>query len=179
MIQKHNTALLVIDVQEKLFPVMHDKQTLLEKVRRIIQGVQILDMPVILTEQYPKGLGTTVDELIQVLDTYSPIEKKVFGCCADAGFVEVLEQTKGDNILVSGIEAHVCVYQTVVQLLERGYHVEVVADAVDSRFPLDKRTALQKVRDLGGLLTTVEMVLFELQQIAQGEQFKALSRLIK
>lgn len=179
MIQKQDTVLLVIDVQEKLVNVMHDRESLVNKLDRLIRGSRILQLPVLLTEQYPRGLGPTIPEIAELLDPCVPIEKREFSCCDNAGFGNALEQTGRNTILVSGIEAHVCVYQTVAQLLDQGYQVEVVADAVDSRFSMDKQIALQKMRDLGARLTTVEMTLFELQQVARGDTFKALSKLIK
>lgn len=179
MIRKQHTALLVVDVQEKLVNVMHERESLVDKLDRLIRGVRVLQLPVLLTEQYPRGLGPTIAELGEILDPYSPIEKREFSCCDNVEFVAALEQTGRNTILVSGIEAHVCVYQTVARLLDRGYQVEVVADAVDSRFPMDKQIALQKMRDLGARLTTVEMTLLELQQVARGDEFKAISRLIK
>ncbi len=179
MIHRNDTALLVIDIQDKLARVMHDQETLLDKVPRLIQGAQIIGLPIIVTEQYPKGLGTTVQEIVAVLESYDPLEKRVFGCCDDTGFVEMLEQSDCKNILVCGIETHVCIYQTVSQLLDGHYHVEVVADAVDSRTPFDKKIGLERMQNQGACLTTVEMALFELQQVAQGAQFKAISNLVK
>ncbi len=179
MLHRNDTALLVIDIQDKLVRVMHDEAALLDKASRLIQGAQIIGLPILVTEQYPRGLGTTVKEIVGVLESYNPLEKRVFGCCDDTGFVEQLEQAECKNLLVCGIETHVCVYQTVSQLLENQYHVEVVADAVDSRTPFDKHIGLERMQTQGAFLSTAEMALFELQQVAQGEQFKAISSVIK
>ncbi len=179
MLRRDNTVILVIDMQKKLLNVMPNKDWVIERVQRLIKGGQILELPIIVTEQYKKGLGSTDDALVESLKVYEPIEKRVFSCCNDNRFMEVLDSFGCSNILVSGIESHVCVYQTVAQLIESGYHVEVVSDATDSRSPMDKEVSLQKMRDIGATVTTVEMCLFELQQIASGDTFKAISNLIK
>jgi len=179
MLPRDNTAFVVIDVQENLLNVMHEKAHLLDRLQRLIRGMQVLEIPTILTEQYPKGLGYTVNAVKNLLPKAEPIEKRVFGCCDEQKFVSVLKSTECTNVVVAGIEAHVCVYQTVRQLLDLGYSVEVVTDGVDSRNPDDKKVALEKLRSEGARLTTVEMVLFELQRIAEGESFKAISGIIK
>lgn len=179
MLRQNDTTFVVIDVQEKIADVMHQKDILLDKLQRLIRGMQTLEIPIILTEQYPKGLGHTVNAVKNLLPKMDPLEKRVFSCCDDTDFVSEIQSTGSRNIVVSGIEAHVCVYQTVRQLLDLGYEVEVVADAVDSRNSYDKEIALEKMQSCGARLTTVEMVLFELQGIAEGKQFKAISEIIK
>lgn len=179
MLFKESTVFLIIDVQEKITKVMGNKQQLLDKLHRLIRGMQILEIPTLVTEQYPKGLGPTIEMITQLLPDVSPMEKQVFNCCDDPTFMKTLDATGCKNVIVSGIETHVCVYQTVSHLLDANYHVEVVADAVDSRHPLDKEVGLKKMQSGGAELTTVEMVLFELQRIAQGDQFKQISQVIK
>ncbi|MCF7805534.1 MAG: hydrolase [Candidatus Marinimicrobia bacterium] len=179
MLDRENTALVLIDVQDKLFRVMHDKDQLLDKLQRLVRGMQILEVPIILTEQYPRGLGHTVNGLANLIPDITPLEKRVFSCCDDQGFTEMLEESGRTDIVACGIEAHVCVYQTVAQLCEREYTVEVVADGITSRTPYDKEIGLRKMEQLGAGLTTVEMVLFELQRVAKGEKFKQISQVIK
>ncbi len=179
MFSADSAALLIIDIQERLFRVMHDREALQEKAVTLIQGAQLLDLPVILTEQYPKGLGQTIPAITQVLNTYEPVEKQTFSCCNNRDFLQALEKSGAEQVLVAGIETHVCIHQTVSQLLERDYHVEVVADAVTSRFPLDREIALQRMRDDGARLTTVEMALFSMLQSAGNPRFKEISKLVK
>jgi len=179
MLTCDNTALVIIDVQERITNVMHDKEFLLENLERLIQGAQVLDIPILLTEQYPKGLGTTVNAVRNVLEQYDPIEKIAFSCCNDDHFMSALEKLGRKNLLISGIETHVCVYQTVMQLLAQDYHVEIVSDAVSSRQQYNKELALNKLRDYGADITSVEMALFELQEIASGDRFKKISNIVK
>jgi len=179
MLSADNTALLIIDIQEKLFRVMHNQEALQEKAITIIQGAQMLDLPVLLTEQYPKGLGQTIPEITQVLHTYEPIEKQTFSCCNNQDFLQALKQSGASQILVTGIETHVCIYQTVSQLLERDYHVEIVADAVTSRFPGDREIALERMQRDGARMTSVEMALFAMLQSAGDPRFKEISKLVK
>lgn len=179
MLTRDNTALVVIDVQEKITNVMHEKAFLLENLKRLIQGAQVLDIPLLVTEQYPKGLGATVNAIRNVLEDYNPIEKIAFSCCDDDNFMSTLENSDRKNLLIAGIETHVCVYQTVMQLLEQQYHIEIVADAVSSRQLYNKELALNKLRDYGADISSVEMALFELQEIASGDRFKKISHIIK
>ena len=179
MLTRDNTALVVIDVQEKITEVMHDKNRLLSSLQRLIRGANVLEIPVILTEQYPQGLGATVPEVREVLESYEPIEKMAFSCCNVDSFMTAVEKTGRKNILVSGIEAHVCVYQTVMQFLQSDFHIEVVADAVSSRAEHNIETALIKMRDYGADVTTVEMALFELLEVAGSDRFKQVSRIVK
>jgi len=179
MLTRDNTALVIIDVQEKIANVMHDKGFLLDNLGRLIQGAQVLDIPILLTEQYPKGLGSTVSAIRNVLEDYDPIEKIAFSCCNDDHFMTALEKLDRKNLLIAGIETHVCVYQTVMPLLEQQYHIEIVSDAVSSRKLYNKELALNKLRDYGADITSVEMALFELQEIASGDRFKKISHIIK
>lgn len=179
MLKSEDTALVVIDVQEGLLPVMHKQEKLITKLTQLIRGANELEIPVILTEQYPKGLGVTVPELREVLQGYSPIEKVAFSCCNVDPFMEAIGQTGRKNILICGIEAHVCVYQTVMQFLESDYHIEVVADGISSREPQNKEIALNKMGDYGADVTSVEMVLFELLGKAGSERFKQISKIVK
>jgi nicotinamidase-related amidase len=172
-------ALVVIDIQERLFPVMHEKEELLRHVVKLIKGAQVLEIPIILTEQYPRGLGPTLPEIRELLPDVRPIEKVVFNCCEEAAFCRALETLKRKQVLISGIEAHICVCQTAVALKRAGYEVQVVADGVSSRKNEDKLVALFKMGAAGINITTMEMALFELLKVARGDKFKQISNIVK
>jgi nicotinamidase-related amidase len=172
-----DTALLVVDVQEKLVPAIAGHQRVVWNVRRLIDGAKLLGLPVVATEQYPKGLGPTVPELAGRIGA-AP-SKLTFSC---GGCPELFEELDGrgiHKILVCGIEAHVCVQQTVLDLLAAGWRVYVAADAVGSRFDLDFQTALRRMDSSGVTLTTTESALFEWCETAGTPQFKEISRLAK
>jgi nicotinamidase-related amidase len=172
-------ALLVIDIQERLFPVMHDKEKLLHNIIKLIRGAQVLEIPIVLTEQYPKGLGLTLPEIKELLPNVKPIEKVSFNCCDEAAFCQALEALKRKQVLISGIEAHICVYQTAMALTRAGYQVHVVGDCVSSRKNEDKLVALYKMGAAGISPTTMEMALFELLKVAKGDKFKQISNIVK
>jgi len=174
-----NTVLLLIDFQEKLFPVMHDKEKLLRNVVKLIKGIQVLEIPIILTEQYPKGLGPTIPEIKELIPNVKPVEKVCFNCCDESSFGEALGILKRKQVLIAGIEAHICVYQTAMALARAGYEVQVVGDGVASRDPENKLVALFKMGAAGISPTTTEMALFELLKIAKGDKFKQISAIVK
>jgi nicotinamidase-related amidase len=179
MLEIDNTVLLVIDVQEKLLPVMHEKEKLVGNMQNLIHGMQVLEIPIILTEQYPRGLGKTVTEISELLTGVAPLAKTSFSCYGDAEFKNRLDACSRKQILVCGIECHVCVYQTAMDLKQAGYEVQVVADAVSSRTAENRETGLNLMRQMGITVTSSETVLFELLKIAEGEKFKAISRIFK
>ena len=174
-----NTIVVAIDFQERLFPVMHDKERLLKNVLKLIKGTQALQLPVILTEQYPKGLGLTLPEIKGLLPDTQPIEKTCFSCCDEENFRRALEASKRRQVLICGIEAHICVYQTAMALLRTGYEVQVVADCVSSRDPENRMVSLFKMGSAGASPTTVETALFELLKVGRGDTFKQISDIVK
>ncbi len=174
-----NTLLLLIDFQEKLFPVMHDKEKLLKNVIKLIKGAKVLEIPIILTEQYPKGLGLTIAEIKELIPEIKPVEKVCFSCTDEASFNKALEPFKRKQVLIAGIEAHICVYQTATALARAGYEVQVVGDGVASREAENKLAALFKMGAAGISPTTTEMALFELLKVAQGDKFKQISSIVK
>ncbi len=178
MLDTNGAALIVIDIQEKLAAVMHEKDRLILNARRIVQGAQALGLPIVATEQYPKGLGQTVPEVAELLES-APVEKTAFSCCGEPAFVEAIEALGRKQLLLCGIETHVCVYQTACDLVERGYEVEVVADAVSSRTVANKLIGLDRMKEAGAKLTSVEMALFELLRVARGDAFKTIAKLVK
>lgn len=177
MMSAGDTGLLVVDIQEKLVPSILDHRRMLWNVRRLIDGAQILGMAVAGTEQYPKGLGGTVPELAERLGDVP--SKLVFSCGGCAAIFEEFQRRGVFKILVCGIEAHVCVQQTVLDLLSLGWKVFVAVDAVGSRREIDYRTALGRMEASGAVLTTTEAALFEWCEIAGTPQFKEISRLVR
>jgi len=174
-----NTVLLLIDFQERLFPVMHDKEKLLNNVIKLIRGAQVLEIPIIITEQYPKGLGPTIPEIKSLLPDIKPVEKTCFSCSDEPVFSEALESLKRKQVIIAGIEAHICVYQTAAALARAGYQAEVAGDCVSSRDPGNKLAALCKLGAGGVSATTTEMALFELLKEAKGDKFKQISAMVK
>jgi len=179
LLSPENTVLVAIDFQERLFPVMYEKEKLLRQVVKLIQGAKVLEVPVILTEQYPKGLGPTIPEVAELLPEVKPIEKTCFSCCDAESFRDALETTGRKQVLICGIEAHICVYQTAVALKLAGYEVQVVSDCISSRDPENKMVSLFKLGSAEINPTTMEMALFELLKVASGDTFKQISNIVK
>ncbi|MEX2213203.1 MAG: hydrolase [Phycisphaeraceae bacterium] len=173
------SALLVVDVQEKLVPAMAGGEELVESVGRLIDGANLLEVPVLATEQYPRGLGPTVPAIAARLAGAACVEEKLkFSACIEPVRAKLLEK-RVHSVIVCGIEAHVCVLQTCLDLIEAGYVTAFVTDAITSRSAIDRETAVQRLIQAGAVPVTVESVLFELQHEAGSERFKALSRLVK
>jgi len=170
---------LVVDIQERLFPVMHERDEFLARVLILLEGLKLLGIPVLLSEQYPKGLGPTLQKVLDVLESEKRVEKISFSCCGEPDFLSQLNQSDRKQVIICGIEAHVCVLQTVVDLVEMGYTPLVVADCISSRNPEDKKVAVERMRSEGALITTSESLLFELTRVAGTPQFKQISRLVK
>ncbi len=179
MLDRQQAILVVVDVQGKLAQLMHEKQTLFANLKSIIRGIRALDIPVLWAEQNPRGLGPTVAEIAAELEGMEPIAKMSFSCWQNETFAKALAAAGRNQVLIAGIEAHICVYQTAQDLTAAGYEVQVVADAVSSRKPESKALALQKLRDAGISITSVEMTLFELLKVAEGETFKHILEIVK
>ncbi len=178
LMSRHDTAVLVVDVQERLIPLIPGYRRLVWNIRRLLDGAEKLGLPALATEQYPRGLGHTVAELAARLPT--PIaEKSCFSCRECGELFAGLTERGIDKILVTGIEAHVCVQQTVHDLLAQGFRVYVAVDAVGSRFALDKEIALRRLENIGATLTTTEAALFEWCEFSGTPEFKAMSNLVK
>ena len=179
MLKIDDTALVIIDVQGKLAKIMHQSKEVVKNIETLIQGAKLLDIPVLWLEQYPKGLGPTTADVKQHLSDQEPIAKVTFSACQTDEFKEQLERIDKKKLLITGIEAHICVYQTVSNLLTIGHDVEVVIDCVSSRTLADKDIGIEKMKLLGASVTSVEMALFELMQTAKHPKFKEISNLIK
>ncbi|MEZ4575498.1 MAG: isochorismatase family protein [Vampirovibrionales bacterium] len=182
LIQAHEALLLVIDMQDRFIPVLHDVERVLTRQKQLIEGCNLLNVPVLVSEHYPKGLGSTDQGLLDVLERQKPpavVEKTHFGCCGEPGFMDTLKGFDRTQVLVCGIEAHVCVNQTVIGLLAAGYEVFLVEDAITARNPAHTELAIGKLTALGAVPCNVEMALFELMVEAKHPQFKAVQALIK
>lgn len=180
-IQRENCQAMIIDVQEKLSPHIYRYNDILKKTLILIQGLQVLDIPILLNEQYPEGLGRTVPEIMAVLDATKSktIEKVTFSACDNDETWNYLAQQNRISVLVFGVEAHVCVMQTVLDLLDNGMQPVVIADAIGSRSAYDRRQAIRRMRRAGAVITTTEAILFELCRSSKDPAFKAISQLVK
>jgi nicotinamidase-related amidase len=176
LMSRHDTGLLVIDVQTKLMDKMTSRDSVLANIARLIEAATILGIPKQATEQYPKGIGPTVPELAHRLPVRS--EKLTFSCCGLREIVEQFRQRHVHKVLLAGIETHVCVLQTALDLVAQGFHAFVAADAVASRKELDRDIGLKRMEQSGVVLTTTEAALFEWTERAGTPEFKEISRLV-
>jgi nicotinamidase-related amidase len=176
---RSKAGLIVIDIQERLLPSIFENERLIQTATRLIKGAAILEIPIFVTEQYPKGLGPTNPTVAAAIEGFAPMEKVAFSACGAAGFKPALEAKQVTDAILCGMETHVCVLHTALDLLEQGLQVFVVADAVSSRAAESYRWGLERIRDAGAIIATTEMVLFELLQKAGGEQFKQIVALVK
>ena len=179
MLSEKNTILVVIDVQGKLAQLMQDKESLLSNLQKLIKGAQTLGIPILCLEQNPSRMGETVPEVRDLLVGQKALEKMSFSCCGDARFMQSLKTLGRQQVLLDGIETHVCVYQTAANLLPLGFEVEVVADAVSSRRAFDKDIGLERIRSVGARITCVEMALFELMCTAEHPAFKEILKIVR
>lgn len=179
MLESENTVLLIVDIQGKLAHLMAGKEFLFKNVQKLIRGIRTLDVPILWVEQNPQGLGPTIPEIATMLPDIQPISKMTFSCCRNDRFVQALNVLGRKQLLISGIETHICVYQTAADLVGMGYEVHAVTDAVSSRTLENKQIGLQKMRDAGVGLTSVETGLFELLKVAGGEKFRAIIKIVK
>jgi nicotinamidase-related amidase len=173
-------VLVVIDVQERLVPAMPEDiyLRLRNTVAMLVEVAGLLGIPVVTTEQYPKGIGHTVPELAAACNE-TVIEKVSFGCCGEPTFLKALKNTGRTQVLITGMEAHVCVYQTVLGLLEDGYYVHLIRDAICSRNKTDYLAGVANAGQAGAVVTTAETVMFQMLQESTHEQFRAVSKLVK
>lgn len=178
-ILQDQTAGLVIDIQERLFPFIHEHEIIARNTGILVRGLQVMNIPVILTEQYTKGLGPTIEPLRELFQPARPLEKMAFSCCDDLPFSEVLLKLNKKFIVIAGIESHVCVLQTTLDLLEENFVPVVAEDCVSSRRPNDKKMAMMRMRREGAIITTYESVLFELLRYSGTDEFRAISKLVK
>ncbi|HAH23355.1 MAG TPA: hydrolase [Prolixibacteraceae bacterium] len=178
-ILKENTIGLVIDIQERLVPVMEESELFIENCTKLIQGLQILGLPLLVTQQYTKGLGETIAPIASVINDFQYIEKKDFSCFGEPTVAEKLALSGAKNVIICGIESHVCVLQTAIDLKEAGYVPVVVMDCVSSRSFDNMDLASERFRYEGIMMTSLESILFELTRTASSPEFKEISKLVK
>ncbi|TFG96405.1 MAG: hydrolase [Calditrichales bacterium] len=178
-ISAQNSIGVVIDIQDKLLPHIFEHERVVANTRKLIAGLQVLDIPLIVTEQYPKGLGPTVSEIREMFPNFETIEKMSFSCCDHPPFAAHLEGIGRMQLIISGIEAHVCVLQTVMDAVRLNYQPVVIADCISSRKPDDMTIAVERMHREGAIISTVESILFELCREAGTDTFRQISKLIK
>ena len=180
LLDRSRTALVLIDLQEGYRPALHRWDRVIAATAVLLRGAALLDVPLLVTEQYPRGLGHTATEVASLFPPrLAVIEKMSMSCCGAAAFLERLRETRRTQLLVAGIETHACVNQTVHDLIAAGYSVHVARDTTSSRRPADIDPAWEKMRAAGMLPTSSEQALLELVQTAEAAEFKALQRLLK
>ncbi len=180
-ILREDTQAMLIDVQTRLAPHIHDNQTIIQKIKILIQGLQALNIPIMLNEQYRKGLGETLPELFELLEEKNQTcyEKVTFSACDNPASWHYLAGQNRNHVLLFGVETHVCVMQTALDLLDNGMRPILIADAVGSRHEYDKKIAIRRMRRAGTIVTTTEAILFELCRSSKDPAFKTISNLIK
>lgn len=175
-----DAAILIVDVQEAFRASIADFADISQNIAALVQGAKLLSLPILVTEQYPKGLGHTAAEITKVLPTdFDLVEKTAFSSCGSQAFVEKLNLLNRRQIVVAGIEAHICVNQTVHDLLAQNFQVHILADCISSRIAQNKQIAVAKMQQSGAILSSVEMALFEIMRDAKHGEFKAIQKLIK
>jgi nicotinamidase-related amidase len=179
MLDIEKCSLVVVDVQSRLAQWMFGREALLKNIQILIKAAKILGIPIVWCQQVPDLLGPTVPEIAELLSDIEPINKASFSCCGDEQFISKLNSLDRRQVLLCGIETHVCIYQTAVDLRSRSYEVSVVADAVSSRTLENKRIGLERIKAEGANLSSTEMVLFELLKTAEHPKFKQIAKLIK
>ena len=179
MLDIQNCCLVIVDVQGKLAQLMYDKQIVFKNIQILIKTAKILNIPILWCQQCPDALGPTIPEIAQLLTDNEPIDKSAFSCCGAEQFDIKLNELNRQQILLCGIETHVCIYQTAADLFDKGFSVDVIADAVSSRTPENKQIAINRMAAKGINIPCTEMVLFELLRTAEHPQFKQITKLIR
>ncbi len=179
MLDIQQCCLAVVDVQGKLAQLMHGREALFKNIQILVRAAKILEIPILWCQQCPDALGPTVPEIAQFLDDNEPINKSAFSCCVDDKFNAKLKDLARKQVLLCGIETHVCIYQTAVDLLRQDFHVEVIADAVSSRALENKQIAINRLASEGANITCTETALFELLKNAEHPKFRQIAKLVK
>ena len=178
-ITRAKAGLVVVDIQERLLPLIFEKERLVRNAVLLLKGAAILGLPVLVTEQYRKALGATTPEVAAAIAGFAPMEKVTFSACGAAGFNAALKAKGVSEVILCGMEAQVCVSQTCLDLLHQGLRVFIVADAVSSRTAENHRLGVERMRDAGAVVVSTEMVLFELLEKAATEEFKQILALVR
>ena len=178
-LSRKNSVLVVVDIQEKLLPAINERDVVLDNVVRMVRAAQTLQVPILVTEQYPRGLGATVATLQELLAGTPTWEKTTFSCFGGNGFSEQVSGLARNQLVLVGIETHICVCQTALDGLARGYQVQLINEAVGSRTAANKALGIERIRAAGGVISGVEMAIYEWLEEAGGPEFKAILPLIK
>lgn len=178
-LNRDESSLLIIDIQEKLAAVMKMKDAVVGNCLHLIELSRMLHMPIVVTEQYPKGLGHTVEDLRSAIPAHKPIEKLTFSCCEEPPFMKEVKDLDRKTIILTGMETHICVLQACIGLLHNGFDVHLVRDAVCSRTRENWKTGIEFMRDAGAVITSTETVLFQLLNRAGTEEFRTISKRIR
>lgn len=179
MLKTDRAVLVVVDVQGRLAALMHDHESLFRNVRNAVRGAKVLGLPVLWNEQLPDKLGDTVPEIREELLPLTPLVKSCFSCYGNETFVRQLRACGRKQVLLCGIETHVCVFQTAADLIEAGYEVHLLADATSSRTEFNRNIGIDRIRDAGAHISSVEMALFEMLKKAEGDAFKQIVKIVK
>ena len=179
MLDIQDCVLVVVDVQGKLAQLMHEKETLFKNIRILIHAAKILEIPILWCQQVPDSLGPTLPEIAELLSDIEPVNKASFSCCGDEQFNDRLRALRLNQVVLCGIETHVCIYQTATDLIRKGYDVTVIEDAVSSRTLQNKLIGIRRMAAQGATISSVEMALFELLRTAEHPHFKPIARLVK
>ena len=172
-------CLVIVDVQGKLARVMYNAEKLLSNILIMVKAAKILNIPIIWCQQNPQALGETVGEIAEQLADKRPINKMSFSCAGEAEFVKAIEAINPSEVLLVGIESHVCICQTAIDLMRMGIGVSVIADAVSSRTAENREMAIERMKSKGAEITTTEMLLFELLRTAEHSDFRQIAKLVK
>jgi nicotinamidase-related amidase len=178
-LDKNDAVLLIIDIQDKLASVMKMRDQIVKNCLHLIELAKMQGIPVVVTEQYPKGLGRTVAEIQAALPSYKPIEKAAFNCCGEPAFLAEIKKLGKKKIIIAGMETHICVLQTTLGLLQEGLDVHLALDAVCSRTKANWKAGGEFMRDAGAIVTCTETILFQLLTVAGTEEFKKISMRIR
>ena len=178
-LKKPGCVLVVVDIQEKLLPAINDFMSVLDRSVKMVTAAQALEVPILFTQQYSRGLGPTHAALTSLLPEFSHLEKTTFNCFGAEGFSESLERLGAKTLVIIGIEAHICVCQTALEALQRGYDVHVVADAVGSRTTANKSIGLERIKQAGGVITGSELTIYEWVERSDSAGFKLILPLLK
>ncbi|MBI3591308.1 MAG: isochorismatase family protein [Candidatus Melainabacteria bacterium] len=176
---RDNSLILLIDYQEKFVPVLHNNEQTIKNIKLLLSGANIYKVPILVSEQVPEKLGVTINDFKEYLKGAKFFSKKTMSCCGQAGFIDELKNKNIKQIAVCGIEAHVCVLQTTLDLLQNGFQVHLITDAISTRVPHNKEIAVEKIKSAGAIVSSVETILFEMAYEAGTEEFKRLQQLFK
>lgn len=179
LLGSENTGLIIVDVQERLMPAVGEKERVIDNIIKLLRLSTLFSLPVILTEHYLKAFGPTLSEIIELLPSYEPIQKIHFNCCEVDAFNERLDSAGLKNIILTGVESHICIFQTCIPLLEKGYRVHVPQDAVDSRTGENRRVGLRLMEKAGAFITSTETVIYQILEKGGTREFKEMLKWIK